>query len=195
VEPPSAAALLDPTAGVGEELESNPTDATVVLVVVAPWYAVFIAAASVVTFATASSAAFVTAALSVATFSDVALSAEALSAANFTVAASSTAFAAVASSTVLISASFSAATTAVETSLSVWVDPLGAINAATLRSGCGALATLGTYCPDSGAPLIVDPPLQNCLILLYRGTSSSSDDTSISLSTTRGTTLPFSLQE
>jgi hypothetical protein len=44
-------------------------------------------------------------------------------------------------------------------------------------------------------PLIVDPPLWNCLVLLCRGTLSSSDDTSISLSTTRGTILPFSLPE
>jgi hypothetical protein len=36
VEPPDASALLDPATGVGEELESDPTDPTVVFITVAP---------------------------------------------------------------------------------------------------------------------------------------------------------------
>jgi hypothetical protein len=74
-------------------------------------------------------------------------------------------------------------------------DPPGAIDTATLGLGCSVVATTGTYCPDSRGLLAVDPPLQNCLMLLCRGTSSSSNDTSVSLSMTLGTALPFSLSE
>jgi hypothetical protein len=48
--------------------------------------------------------------------------------------------------------------------------------------GYSVVATPGACCPESGGPLIVDPPLRNYLILLYRGTLSSFDDTSVSLS-------------
>jgi hypothetical protein len=64
--------------------------------------------------------------------------------------------------------------TVAETSLAVKVDPLppdpsGAINVATLGLGYGVVAALGACCPDSRGPLIVDQPLRNCPILLYRG--------------------------
>jgi hypothetical protein len=100
---------------------------------------------------------------------------------------STAAFTVVASSTVLVSVASSDSAAAAKTSLAVKVDLLppdtsGTINAATLESGCGAMAAPGTCCPDSRGPLTVDPPLWNCNILLYRDTSSSSDDTSISLS-------------
>jgi hypothetical protein len=42
---------------------------------------------------------------------------------------------------------------------------------------------------------MVVPSLQNSLVLLYRGTSSSFDGTSMSLSTIRGAALPFPLPE
>jgi hypothetical protein len=38
--------------------------------------------------------------------------------------------------------------------------------------------------PNSWGPLTVDPPLWNCFVLLCRGTSSSSDNTSVLLRTT-----------
>jgi hypothetical protein len=87
------------------------------------------------------------------------------------------------SSVVLVSSP----TAAIETSLAVEADPMplnlsGAIDAATIGLGCGAMAAPGTCCLDSGGPLIVDPPLWNYLILLCKGTSAPSDDTSVSLS-------------
>jgi hypothetical protein len=77
----------------------------------------------------------------------------------------------VASSTVLISVASSTTAAAAETSLVVKVDPpspdpQGAIDAATLGSGYDAVTALGACCLDSVAPLIVDLPLRNCLILL-----------------------------
>jgi hypothetical protein len=194
VEPPSIATLLDPVVGAGEELEPepnlDPTDPTMVLAAAAPWSAVFIVTTSTAAFATASSAAYVTVALSATTFFIVALSV-----ATFTTAASSATFTAAASSTVFVLAAFSATATAAKTSLTIKADPSGAINTATLGSGCSAVATPGPCCPNSEGPLTVDPPLWNYLVLLCRGTSSCSDDTSILLSMTRGTTLPFSLSE
>jgi hypothetical protein len=195
----SAVALLDPTAGAGEEPELEPTDPTIVFMAVAPWSAVFIAAASTDAFTTASlagfvattlsTATFIAAALSVASFSVAALSvvaftATALSIATFTAAAT---FATVTSSVVIVSVASSVVVAAAETSLAVKAglllsDLLGIVDAATLGSGYSAVATLGAYCPNSEGPLTMDPPLRNCLILLYRGTSSSSDDTSVSLS-------------
>jgi hypothetical protein len=168
VEPHGVAALLVPTVGSGEELEPELVDSTVAFAPVALW--------SVVSITDSSSAAF------------VAFVTMALSAAAFTTAAFSAAFATTASSAVLISAAFSAATAAVETSLAVEADlllpnPLGATDAATLGSGRGVVATPGACYPDNGGPLTVDPPLRSCLILLCRGTSSSSDDTLVSLST------------
>jgi hypothetical protein len=70
----------------------------------------------------------------------------------------------VASSTILISAAFSVTVTAIETFLTIKVnqlppDPPGTIDA-TIGSGCGAVAALGAYCPDSGGPLTVDPTLE-----------------------------------
>jgi hypothetical protein len=62
VEPPGAAALLDPAAGEGDEPESDPTDPMVVHAVVAPWSIVFITAASTAAFTTTSSATFIAAA-------------------------------------------------------------------------------------------------------------------------------------
>jgi hypothetical protein len=95
--------------------------------------------------------------------------------------------AAMASSVVLVPAAFSAAAAAIETSLAIEADPLlpnqpGAVDTATLRLGNDVVATLGACCPNSGGPLTMDPSLWNCLILLYRGTLSSSNDTSVSLS-------------
>jgi hypothetical protein len=78
-----------------------------------------------------------------------------LFAATFTAAATSSTFATVASSAVLILAAFSPTVAPVKTSLAVEVDPLppnplGTVDAATLKSGCGAVAAPGTCCPDSG---------------------------------------------
>jgi hypothetical protein len=187
--------LLDPTVGPREEPDSNATNHVEVLAAATPRPAVFIVIASVAAFATASSATFIITALSTAT-----LCAVTLSATTFVVMASLVVFAVVASSTILVLVAFSGAAAAVETSIAIEVDPppsdpLDDINAATLGSGCGVVAALGTCCPDSGGSLTVDPPLLNCLLLLYRGTSSSSDDTSVSPSMTRGTTMPFSLPE
>jgi hypothetical protein len=104
------------------------------------------------------------------------------------------------SSTILVSAAFSGTTTAAKTSLAVEVypppqNPLGAIDAATLVSGCGAVAVPRTRCLDSWGPLTVDPPLWNCLLLLCWGSSFSSDDSSVLLSTIQGNAFPFSLPE
>jgi hypothetical protein len=140
VEPPDAAALLDPAIVVGEE--SEPTDSMMVFIVVALCSVVFIMAASVATFAMASSAAFIAATLSAATFSDAALSvaaftAVALSASTFAIIASSINFATVASFVVLISTTFLVIVTAVEAD-QLPLDLSGAIDAATLGSGYGA---------------------------------------------------------
>jgi hypothetical protein len=59
---------------------------------------------------------------------------------------------------------FSATAATAKTSLAVELDPLlpyplGVIDAATLGSSCDIVAALGACCPDSGAPLIVDPTL------------------------------------
>jgi hypothetical protein len=173
VEPLFATTLLDPHcqgrrgAGVGAP---NPT---VVFGVVAPWYAVFITAASAAAFSMASSATFVAAALSATTFTTAALSVAAfiiaaLSAATIAVVASSVAFTATASSAVLISAAFSTATTAAETSLVAEVDPLPP-DVATLGSGYGAVAAPGAYCPNNGGSLttkLPHPPLLGDIIFL-----------------------------
>jgi hypothetical protein len=145
VELPDAAALLDPTAWAGEELE--PTDSTVVFAAAAPWSTVFITVASVATF--------VATALSAVAFS---------TAATFAIVASSAAFTTVASSDVLVSTAFSVVATAAESSIAVEADPLppdpsDVVNAATVGSGCDAVATLEAYCLDSGGTLTVDPPL------------------------------------
>jgi hypothetical protein len=175
VEPHGAAALLVPTAGAGEE--SEPADFMVAFTHAAPWSAIFVVASSVTIFTTASSTTFATAASSAAIFATK---------------ASSIAFAAAASSIILTSVAFSTVVdAAAKASRDVEVDPLpsdppGAIDAiavVALRSGRSATATLGACCPNSGGPLTVDPPLWNDLIFLYRGTSSSSDDTSVPLST------------
>jgi hypothetical protein len=193
VELPGAAALLVPVIGEGEE--PKPTDSTAAFAPAAPWSVVFTAASSITVFtvassatifAMASSATFVTATSSIATFIAV---------------ASSVAFATMALSVVLTSVAFSAvADAATEASLVVKVnslssDPPSAVNAATLVYGYGAAAASGVYWPDSGVPLTTDPSLQNILILLWRGVSSSTDDISVSLSTIRGSTLPFPLLE
>jgi hypothetical protein len=115
------------------------------------------------------------------------------------VVASSATFAVMASYDVLASAAFSAIIdAATEASLTVEVDPSlseppGIVDALALGSGYSAVATPGACCPNNGGPLTMDPPLRDGLILLCRGTSSSSDDTSVLLSTIRGATLPFPL--
>jgi hypothetical protein len=127
VEPPGIAALLVPVTGAGEELE--PTDSMVAFTSIAPWSTVFIMASSISIFTMASLATFTVAALSAA------------------------AFAAMASSVVLVSAAFSATAAATETSLAIEADqlllnPLGAIDVATLGSGCDSVATRGAYCSN-----------------------------------------------
>jgi hypothetical protein len=120
VEPPGIAALLVPVTGAGEELE--PTDSMVAFTSIAPWSTVFIMASSISIFTMASLATFTVTALSTA------------------------AFAAMASSIVLVSAAFSATAAATETSLAIEADqlllnPLGAVDVATLGSGCNSVAT------------------------------------------------------
>jgi hypothetical protein len=59
VEPPGAAALLDPAAEEGEEPKSDPIDPMVVRAAMAPWSVVFIMAASTAAFTKTSSATFI----------------------------------------------------------------------------------------------------------------------------------------
>jgi hypothetical protein len=170
VELDSEPTLLVPVADVGEEPEPEPAESMAPFAPAAPWSAVFTTTLSVVVFPTASFAAM------------------ASSATAFTVTASSAAFAAVASSAILALTAFSAvADAANEAYLAVEVhsipsDPSGAVITTALESGRGAMAASGACCPDSGGPLTTDLSLQNSLILLYRGASSSSDITSVSLS-------------
>jgi hypothetical protein len=189
VEPLDAAALMVPTARAGEGPEPEPADFIVAFIPTAPRSAVF-----TMDFVVASSAIVFTVASSATIFSTA-------SSATFAVTTSSTAFDTVDSSVVLTSVAFSAiADVAAEASLATEVDPspsdpLGAINAAALGSGRGAVTTVGAFYPNDGGPLSADSPLWNGLILLCRGTPSSSDDTSVSLSTIRGVTLAFPLLE
>jgi hypothetical protein len=113
---------------------------------------------NVVAFATAalSAAAFVTVALSATTLSIAAFTTTTLSATTFVATTSSAALADVVSFVVLV---LTVTATTADTSLAVEADPPSAVDAATLESGCGAVAAPGACCPDSGDPLTVDPPL------------------------------------
>jgi hypothetical protein len=149
---------IPPPGGEEEEEELDPSDPTVVFPTVAPWSTVFITTASATTFAMASSAAITTA-------------------------DSLVIFTAIASSAILVSVAFSVAATTTGTSLAIEVDPLppgppATVDATTCGLGCGAVATPRTDYPDSGGPLKWTHH--------YKVMPSSSEDTSISLSTIRG---------
>jgi hypothetical protein len=193
VEPVGAAALLAPINRAEDELEpAVAASPAVFFAVIASVAAFFFATASSAPFffITASSVAFSTAVVSIAAFSFVAAS----SVAFFTVVASTVAFftAVVSSADFFAAAAFAVSffvvalvATTVSSAAELPLDSPGVVaHTAANESGRGAVAA-------GRGVLAVDLPLLGALIRLCSRTSSS-DDTSLSLWTTR-TTFPFPL--